>query len=76
MNKTYQFCKSDIQKLRSLKREEIAYLNAVDNSWANGDANAAKAAAVLAEKAHAKWLCYFNKLRGWQENGVPTSRSI
>lgn len=71
--KPYKLKPEHIRKLRALKSEEKAYLDAVDKSWANGEATAAKAAVVLAEQAHAKWLAYFNKLRGWEENGVPAT---
>ena len=71
MNKKYSVKPEHIKKLRDLKAEEVDHMSAAMSSWRNGNWQEAKAAAVSADRAHAKWLAYFNKLAGWQENGIP-----
>lgn len=72
-NKPYKLKPSEMRKLLSLKKQEVDAINLCHSSWQNGDVKEAKAAAIIADQSHAKWLAYFNKLLGWQENGVPIS---
>ena len=69
--KPYKLTPAQMRKLRDLRKQEADAINLCHSSWQNGDVKEAKAAAVIADNAHAKWLAYFNKLVGWQENGVP-----
>lgn len=71
IRKPYTIQPDQLRKLRSLKAEEVSQLQAAISSWQNGSYKEAKAAAVSADHAHARWLAYFNQLVGWQENGVP-----
>lgn len=71
--KPYKLTPQQMRKLGNLKKEEADAINLVHSAWKNGNVKEAKAAAVVANKAHAAWLAYFNKLVGWQENGVPVS---
>lgn len=70
-NKPYTLKPEHIRKLRSLKAEEKSLLDAVDRAWNNGQVYEARRLAKSANESHARWLAYFNKLVGWQENGVP-----
>lgn len=70
-NKPYAVKPDHLRKLRALGTEEVNHLKAAQSSWQNGNWKEAKAAAVSADHAHAKWFAFFNKLVGWQENGVP-----
>lgn len=72
-NKKYQLKPEHVKKLRQLKLEEKSFLDAVDRAWTNCEPKAARIAAKQANEAHARWLAYFNKLVGWEENGVPTT---
>lgn len=69
--KPYKLTPAQMRKLRDLRKQEADAINLCHSSWQNGDVKEAKAAAVIADQSHAKWLAYFNKLVGWQENGVP-----
>ena len=69
--KPYKLTPAQMRKLRDLRKQEVDAINLCHSSWQNGDVKEAKAAAVIADQSHAKWLAYFNKLVGWQENGVP-----
>lgn len=70
-NRPYVLKPDHMRKLRELKAEDMDHMSAAMSSWRNGSYTEAKAAAVSADRAHAKWLAFFNKLVGWQENGVP-----
>lgn len=67
----YQLKPEHTRKLRALIAEEQSFNKAAERAWHNGEFKAAKNAMREADLAHARMLAYFNKLAGWQENGVP-----
>ena len=68
----YELKPEHTRKLRSLIAEEQRFNKAAEQAWRNEEYRAAKVAMCEANLAHARMLAYFDKLAGWQENGVVT----
>lgn len=66
----YQHTPAHVRRLRSQKNQALSTINAMIQAFDNEDYQAAYRQAVEAQQSLANFWATFNKLRGWQENGI------